>query len=126
VILFGLYDSLRHNYEENKTDKLSLLWHSVGWIILLLFSIYCYYSIFGITFTGWRWVLLLASLSWIIRDLLWNIMDKMPLLYPGDGKGGFIEKIVFWIADKVKIKPKIVLLILKLVFLLLSISMFFI
>lgn len=126
VILFGLYDSLRHNYEKNKTETLSILWHSVGWITMFLFSIYSYYNIFGTTFIGWRWVVLLISISWITRDLMWNIMGKMPLLYVGDGKGGIIEKFIFWLSFKIKINPEITLLIIKVILLLMSISMFII
>lgn len=57
---------------------------------------------------------------------MWNIMGKMPLLYVGDGKGGIIEKFIFWLSFKIKINPEITLLIIKVILLLMSISMFII
>ena len=110
--LWRVYDALR---PLPTTEKRSLLWHGISWLLAIVVSGYVYYNFFGFSFDGWEPALWTAICAWWIADLIWNKINGQEWSYAGDGKGSFMEKLVMWISLKVKVHHAIVLHGLKLI-----------
>ena len=122
IWLFELYYSRWHKEKDSKKrETYSRIWHAVKFWTIFLPAILIF-IIAGLT-TWFRYLPLMLTLGMIFFDLFWNWQNKPPggLLYPGNGKGGFIELIIFRLSKKIGLNFTITMLLTKLACLLLSI-----
>lgn len=100
VILFTLYDGCRKKHERQGGERLSLLYHAIGWILLFGITAYLYILNVGFTLAYFRELIWLAVLCWIIRDALFNYATGKNILYSGDGRGSAIEIMIYRMAQR--------------------------
>lgn len=127
---FELYYSRWHKERDpRKRESLSRTWHAIKYWTIFLSAIFIF-IIAGMT-AWFIYLPLMGTIGMIWFDLFWNWQNKPPggLLYPGDGKGGFIEAAVYWLAGKWKgtfmltmVLVKILLLMISIVIIILSSS----
>jgi len=105
-------------YEENdqvKRDKKSSLWHAVKFWIIVLTTLNIFWAN---QLTAWFIYLpLMMAIFWILFDLLYNGMHNWSLLYPGTGRGGFIEGAVYWLSKRIGLNFTITMILMKLLIL---------
>jgi hypothetical protein len=130
IWLFEKYYSLWHKEKDYwKRESLSRKWHAIKFWTIFLPALFVF-IISGLT-EWFRYIPLMFTIGMIWFDLFWNWQNKPPggLLYPGDGKGGFIEALVFKLSGKWKVTfmwtmvlVKIFLLAISIVIIILSSS----
>lgn len=112
VILWRIYDAIK---SLPQTENISLWWHGISFLFMLLLSAFVYYHFYGISIQGWKQALVTAVVSWWLCDFIFNIINKQKLLYAGDGKGSRLERILYPISLKIKLSLDLTLFFLKLI-----------
>lgn len=98
VILFSIWNALVIKWYLTRDNKWSKYWHILGYIIRILPIIIIYPNVIA--------VLLYISISWILYDILINIINGWNILYVGNtswfdktfGKYLFIPKVLLLIS----------------------------
>jgi hypothetical protein len=107
-------------YKANIDDrnKLSGLWHGAAWWTITLSTLNIFWAH---NLVDWfQYLPLIMCIFWILFDLWWNWRHRKTIrqnwpLYPGNGKGGFIESSVFWVSKRLGLNFTITMVIIKLV-----------
>lgn len=105
VIGLKLYDLYRYRWEKSfinsERERLSKIWHAIGyWTVLTQVVVIAlhYFSILQILQYG----PLSAVIVWWVYDLGFAIFsDQEDILYPGNGKGSFLELAYSFLGEKV-------------------------
>jgi len=114
---FGLYEHYFKVWtrESNpmRRDKLSSLWHAIKYWVIVLTTLNIFYAN---NLTAWfQYLPLMMALFMIFFDLWWNWRNNAPsILYPGNGRGGFIEATVFWLSKRIGLNFTITMILVKL------------
>ena len=114
-ILFKGYDVIRRKWEIAPTETYSKAWHLLGFLLLAFVSAYEIYNQYGLTFDAAIMLFQVATAMWVIFDAVWGAIFMQNPFYPGDGKGGFIEIIINFIATKLGVKFWIMTWFLKMI-----------
>lgn len=101
--------------EQVKRDKLSSLWHAVKFWIIMLTTLNIFWAN---QLTAWFIYLpLMMAIFWIYFDVWYNWRHNWSLLYPGNGRGGFIEGALYWLSKRIGLNFTITMILVKLILL---------
>lgn len=112
MMLFeNVFSQWHKETDKVKRDKLSSRWHAVKYWIIVLTTLNIFYAN---QLTAWFIYLpLMMVIFMILFDLWWNWRNNCGLLYPGNGRGGFIEGTVFWLSKRIGLNFTITMILVK-------------
>lgn len=101
--------------DQVKRDKRSSLWHGIKFWIIAISTLNIFWAN---QLTDWFIYLpLMMVLFMIMFDLWYNWRHNWSLLYPGNGRGGFIEGSVYWLSKRIGLNFTITMILVKLLLL---------
>jgi len=123
IVGLKLYDIFRRKWETatgRKREKYSIIWHAVGWFTIFANTVIIAAILLTVT-QSVKVGLLVAAITWIIYDAVWNLGNGQKWNYIGDGHGSSFEKLCTWLGKKI-FDARFWHWFLKIVFLVISIS----
>jgi uncharacterized membrane protein YeiB len=121
MILFeSIFGKWFKETDQVKRDKLSSLWHAIKYWTITLSTLNIFYANH---LTSWFIYLPLMMIIYMwLHDFWWNWQHRRTigsgwLFYPGNGKGGFIEAIIFWLSKRIGLNFSLTMILVKIVIL---------
>lgn len=116
ISLFEYYFKIQiTENNQDARDKYSSVWHAIKFWIIVLTTLNIFWAN---QLTDWFIYLpLMMSIFWILFDVWYNWRHNWSLLYPGNGRGGFIEGALYWLSKRIGLNFTITMILAKLLLL---------